>query len=333
MHCDLCGGVTEYVPGGEGMRCPYCQDFRPLVVTGPVARRPVEALRGRRPVTVTDEHRVVCPRCATTSTPALLSSRCPACETPIVRELGGEVRPGALVPFAVDRRGAATALDAWAATLWFAPGSLGRMSDTAAMRAAFLPAWVFDLETVTRYQGRRGDHLYQVETGADGRRRQVRRTRWTYARGTVRRRFADVVVPGVRHLRTAALPAATVPFRAEYLSGVETARYTLAPDEALDRAKAMVRPRVRAACLADVGGDDRRLHSVVTTYPSIDGDLVLLPYWTGTYSLDGRTWRFTVDGVTGEVRGRRPYSAAKLTAPAVVLVVAVLVAVLVLLSR
>ncbi|WP_157555675.1 hypothetical protein [Herbidospora yilanensis] len=302
-------------------------------MTGPVARRPVEALRGRLPVTVTDEHRVVCPRCATTSTPALLSSRCPACETPIVRELGGEVRPGALVPFAVDRRGASAALDGWAASLWFAPGSLARVSDTASTRATFLPAWVFDLETVTRYRGRRGDHHYRIETDGDGRRRQVRRTRWTYARGTVGRRFADVVVPGVRHLETARLPAATVPFRAEYLSGVETARYTVAPDQALDQAKTAVRPRVRAACLADIGGDDRRLHSVVTTYPSIDGDLVLLPYWTGTYLLDGRTWRFTVDGVTGEVRGERPYSAAKLTVPVAVLVLVVVAALLVLLSR
>ncbi len=324
MHCDLCGGVTEYVPGDEGMRCPYCQDFQPLVVTGPAVRRPVETLRGRLPVTVTDEHRVVCPRCATTSTPALLSSRCPACETPIVRELGGEVRPGAVVPFAVDRRHASTALDRWAAA---------RVSDAASMRATFLPAWVFDLETVTRYAGRRGDHHYQAETDDEGRSRQVRRTRWRHARGRVGRRFADVVVPGVGHLRTQRLPAATVPFRAEYLSGVETPRYTVPPDQALDQAKTSVRPQVRAACLADIGGDDRRLHSVVTTYPSIDGDLVLLPYWTGTYLLDGKTWRFTVDGATGEVRGRRPYSAARLTAPIVVLLLVVLVAGLVLVSR
>ncbi|TKK86568.1 hypothetical protein FDA94_20915 [Herbidospora galbida] len=302
-------------------------------MTGPVVRRPVETLRGRLPVTVTDEHRVVCPRCGTTSTPALLSSRCPACETPIVRELGGEVRPGAVVPFAVDRRHASTALDRWAAALWFAPESLGRVSDAASMRATFLPAWVFDLETVTRYAGRRGDHYYRIETDDDGRSRQVRRTRWTYARGKVGRRFTDVVVPGVRQLKTGRLPAATVPFRAEYLSGVETPRYTVPPDLALDQAKTSVKPRVRAACLADIGGDDRRLHSVVTTYPSIDGDLVLLPYWTGTYLLGGKTWRFTVDGATGEVCGRRPYSAAKLTAPLVVLALVVLVAVLVLLSR
>ncbi|WP_157520684.1 PepSY domain-containing protein [Herbidospora daliensis] len=266
----------------------------------------------------------MCPRCATASTPALLSSRCPACETPIVRELGGEVRPGAVVPFAVDRRRASTALDRWAAA---------RVSDAASMRATFLPAWVFDLETVTRYAGRRGDHYYQAETDGDGRSRQVRRTRWTAARGTVGRRFADVLVPGVRDLATRRLPAATVPFRAEYLSGVETPRYTVPPDQALDQAKTSVKPKVRAACLADVGGDDGRLHSVVTTYAAIDGDLVLLPYWTGTYLLDGRTWRFTVDGATGEVRGKRPSRAAGLTGPLVVLLLVVLAAVLVLVSR
>ncbi len=64
-----------------------------------------------------------------------------------------------------------------------------------------------------------------------------------------------------------------------------------------------MKPRIRADCRADIGGDERRLHSVDTRYPSMDGDLVPLPYWTGGIMLDGRTWRFTVDGVTGEVRG------------------------------
>ncbi len=331
MLCDLCGGVTEYVPGADGMRCPYCQDFQPLLTTGPAVRRPVETLRGHLPVTPAEEQRVVCPRCATASTPSLLSSRCPACATPIVRELGGEVRPGALVPFAIDRSRALKALDDWAATLWFAPGSPARMSETASVTATFVPAWVFDLETVSRYTGRRGDHYYQVETyesGGETRTRSVRRTRWSRASGTVARRFADVVVPATEQRRPVTLPGKPVPFQAEYLSGVATPRYTVPPDEALHQAKTSVARRVRAACRADIGGDERRLHSVDTRYPSMDGDLVLLPYWTGDYLVEGKTWRFTVDGATGEVRGRRPYSAVKLTVPLVVL--ALLVAALLL---
>ncbi|WP_083958636.1 hypothetical protein [Herbidospora mongoliensis] len=325
--------MTEYVPGADGMRCPYCQAVQPLAVTGPAVRRPVETLRGRLPVTLTDEHRVVCPRCATASTPALLSSRCPACETPIVLELGGEVRPGALAPFTLDRELALNALDRWAGARWFAPESLARVSDAASITATFVPVWVFDLETVTRYVGRRGDHYYQVETyesGGETRTRSVRRTRWRQARGKINRRFTDVVVPGVKQHRPARLPATTVPFQAEYLSGVATLRYTVPPDQALNQAKTSVKSHIRTACLADIGGDERRLNSMVTTYPSMDGDLILLPYWTGDYSLGGKTWRFTVDGATGEVRGKRPYSATKLTAPLVAL--ALLVVVLVLLS-
>ncbi|GAB1823374.1 hypothetical protein HerbRD11066_65380 [Herbidospora sp. RD11066] len=189
------------------MRCPSCRDFRPLAVAGPAVRRPVEALRGRLPVTLADERRVVCPRCSTVSRPALLSTRCPACATPIVRELGGEVRPGALVPFVVDRERAVRALG------------------VSPVTAVFVPVWVFDLVAVAR-------------------------------------RFTDVVVPGVKGYRPARLPAPTVPFRAEYLSGVATLRYTVPLGRALDRAKASV-------------------GSSGTTYSSVEGDLVLLPYWIG----------------------------------------------------
>ncbi len=116
MLCDLCGGVTEYVPGAEGCRCPYSPRISSLVaVTGPAVRRPVgNAARAA----ARDRHRGAPRWSVPGARPRPRPLFCPRgarpAPTPIVRELGGEVRPGALVPFTVDRSRALKALDDWA---------------------------------------------------------------------------------------------------------------------------------------------------------------------------------------------------------------------------
>ena len=55
------------------------------------------------------------------------------------------------------------------------------------------------------------------------------------------------------------------------------------------------------------------MHHISTRYDDVTYKLMLLPVWFLSYLHGGRTWQVMVNAHTGEVIGRRPYSALKIT--------------------
>ena len=62
----------------------------------------------------------------------------------------------------------------------------------------------------------------------------------------------------------------------------------------------------------DIGGDVQQISSVDTALSDETFKHVLLPVWMAAYKYRGRTFRFIVNGQTGEVQGERPWSAWKI---------------------
>jgi hypothetical protein len=63
----------------------------------------------------------------------------------------------------------------------------------------------------------------------------------------------------------------------------------------------------------DIGGDVQRIDSVSTSYSAETFKHILLPIWIAAYKYNSKTYRFLVNGQTGEVQGERPYSVWKIT--------------------
>jgi hypothetical protein len=245
--------------------------------------------------------------------------------------------PEAVLPFTVDRQAVRAALRAWAASRWFAPSGLQKVSEAESAKSTYLPHWTYDSRTQSHYEGQRGEHYYVTETyrsNGETRTRQVRRTRWSGASGTVARAFDDVLISGTTKVTAEHLDALepwplgdAEPFRPEYLAGHETLRYDVEPEQALDTAKARMAPVIEEDCRADIGGDEQRVEHVDTAYHDLTFKLMLLPVWLACYVYAGKTYNIQVNGRTGEVAGERPYSAAKIAAAVTggVLLVAVVV--------
>ena len=85
---------------------------------------------------------------------------------------------------------------------------LKRFARPEAIDGIYLPYWTYDAHTTSYYTGQRGEHYYETEhyteRDAQGnsvqRTRQVRKTRWYGASGTVARWFDDLLVPATRSL-------------------------------------------------------------------------------------------------------------------------------------
>jgi hypothetical protein len=252
-----------------------------------------------------------------------------------------QIVPEGIVPFSVDGNGAHEAIRRWSGSRWFAPGRLKKVTTAESLKGTYLPHWTFDAATWTRYSGLRGEHYFeseQVTVMVDGRpqqqTRQVMKTRWWPASGTVDRHFDDVLVVASTRLAPEQISrlspwslAHARPFQPEYLSGYQTLRYDVEPDQGLEAAKQQMRSVILDDCRRDIGGDVQQVHSMDTRYADLMFKLMLLPVWVAGYLYAGKTYQVFVNAYTGEVIGERPYSIPKIVAAVVagLIVVAILV--------
>jgi hypothetical protein len=79
----------------------------------------------------------------------------------------------------------------------------------------------------------------------------------------------------------------------------------------------------------DIGGDHQRVSSTNISWKNITFKHILMPIWISAYSFKDKTYRFMINGRTGEVQGERPYSWVKiafaaLAAAAIILVIVII---------
>jgi DNA-directed RNA polymerase subunit RPC12/RpoP len=346
--CTACGARVEFAPGTAALRCPYCGHEQAVPQTDATVRehsyQAWYAGAARLPDKLhakPGEQVLICSRCGARTESSDVSTRCPFCAAPLVTDVqaADQVAPEAVVPFDLERGRAEQAVRGWISSRHFAPSSLKKVASTESLQGTDLPLWTYDADTTTEYRGERGDHYWDTETyteTVDGRTetrtRQVQRTRWRSARGTVQRSFDDLLVAATTRVRQVWLDRLTpwpldraVPYQPHYLSGYRTLRYDVEPDQGLTQAQERMTKVIREDCRHDIGGDEQRVRSVDTRYDELTFKLLLLPVWIAAYVYAGRTFQVLVNAHTGEVIGERPYSVAKIVGT-VLAVLAVIVA-------
>lgn len=231
------------------------------------------------------------------------------------------VAPDELVPFGIERTTARRLMREWARRRWTGPGSLRRVADSESFRGAFVPYWVWEARTRSRFRAARGDR-YWARTAGSGKAggSRVRGIRWRPAAGFVDRDFAGVAIAATVRLDGRMLAelmrdwrlGGAVPFEPEQLEGCWVQRYDLEPEVGLELAKDRMAAAVERAVRARVGGDEQHVPVIDTAYADLGYKLVLLPVWLASYAHRGRRRMVAVHGESGRVVGERPWSAAKL---------------------
>lgn len=260
------------------------------------------------------------------------SGTCPFCGSSVVREIrrAEQLKPRGVLPFKVTAADAAERFRDWLKHLWFAPNKLKQFAraDGSRLAGLYTPYWTFDSRTTSQYTGERGDNYTTYETRTvtrDGKTTTetvpVTRIRWSSVSGTVRRNFDDVLV-----LASNSLPASITdalepwdlanikPYADEFLSGFRTERYQIDLEGGFAAARTKMDVVIRRDVAADIGGDHQRIRSVNTRHEGVTYKHVLLPIWLAAYQYRGKTYRFVVNGRTGEVQGERPWSWIKIAA-------------------
>lgn len=328
--CHQCGAALVFSPGTTALACPYCEAQNEI----DPAAAPVEeldfaayaerALAAQADAAATADQIVThCDTCgADVQFPENVTSHtCPFCSSPVVATGRSvkHIKPNAVLPFRLQQAEAKQAYERWLGGLWFAPSDIKKSTRLEARLAGvYLPYWTFDADVTTRYAGQRGDYYY-VTVGSGENRRRERRTRWRPARGTVQNRFDDVLVPAALSLPHDQLVKLepwdlkdAVPYDDAFLAGFRAESYGVDLVQGFAVARTLMLPVIRQTVRRDIGGDEQRIDAMQHREDDVTFKHLLLPVWISSYRYRTKLFQILINARTGEVIGKRPYSAPKI---------------------
>jgi rubrerythrin len=339
--CPQCGARLDFDPAQRGLSCPFCGFSEAIEAdaTKTVEERDyfkfldkLQDARGTVQAIADHVNEVKCDGCGAMVIleDKIAADKCPFCHTFLEgkpQPVEGLIEPESLLPFHVDLRGARDRFSRWLAGLWFAPSELTKMANLGQLTGVYVPYWTYDSMTYTRYEGSRGDNYtdyeYVTVRDSDGgsrqERRAVTRIAWSGVRGEVQHFFDDVLVCGskslpphlIQGLEPWDLPDLQA-FQSGYLSGFKTEHYGVGLQEGLKVAKQLIEPVIVQLIRKDIGGDHQRIDSHKTKYSAVTFKHTLLPVWVAVYRYHDEVYQILVNGRTGKVVGKRPWSTWKI---------------------
>ena len=354
--CTSCGAEVSFAPGVSMLACPYCGETTDIPLDDDAR---VEELCLERTLRDLDEcadtvDRIVshCDTCgANVEFPANVTSHaCPFCGSNVVA-VGRSIKqilPGAVLPFGLDQQRAMAAYAAWIRKRRFAPRDLKTMATLSArLTGIYLPYWTFDADVNTDYRGQRGDAYYVTQTYStmvNGksvmRTRQVRKIRWSSVRGRVFDRFDDVLIIAADSVPRATLEKlgpwplkSLVPYNDSFLAGFSAESYQVTLPVGFAAARTLMEQQIQITIRRDIGGDEQRITQMVPHYTNMTFKHILLPVWIMAYRYHDKTFQVLVNGRTGEVIGKHPYSWFKISSLVVVLLIVFAVIILIMSMR
>ena len=339
----------NYDAGAQQMVCGFCQHAMPIAASeGQRAIVEYDLEQGlamaRERGFGTQTRTVTCKECgASVSFPEKLTAHaCDFCGSAQVLEQDANrnvIRPESLVPFQVDKEVAGDKFSGWLKGLWFRPSNLKHQAKVSEMNGVYVPYWTFDAHVHSDWTAQAGYYYYETEyyteTDAQGNQvqksRQVRHTRWQPAWGARNDVYDDILVCASKGLpddlatRLRTFDTSSLqPYQASFLSGWKAEEYAVTLNDGWKQAVNQIESTQYGRCGSDVPGDTHRSLNVVNTYSSETFKHILMPIWISAYRYNDKVFRFLVNGQTGEVTGKAPYSIIK-----IVLFITVLVGIIV----
>lgn len=338
LKCNGCGALLYFAPGTRNLKCDHCGESNAIETNQTDAliksvdyEHFIDHINQNKK---SDELKVV--NCSNCGSQTVLSSfttsdKCSFCAAPLVlspQDGQQYLPPHYILPFEINKQQGIDYFQKWLKGLWWVPNDLAKKvnSSSFALQGIYLPHWTYDTDTITDYNGRRGDYYYTTESRTvtvDGKTEtqteEVRHTRWSSVSGRVNCDFQDLIVPASK-----SLPAKTlndlapwnfnllVKFDERYMSGFRSETYQIAPQDGLLMAFEQTKREIRSEIENDIGGDEQQIGDTETDYLNKAIKYIMLPVWTSAYSYNNKIYQFTVNASTGEVIGQRPVSVIKI---------------------
>lgn len=333
FRCHQCGAEMTYDAGAQVMRCAHCDNTRP--VGGAEGKQTIVEYNLEEGLAKAAERgygtpvkSTMCKECGATVSfgENVTSTACDFCGSSQVLEQEANrnvIRPESLVPFQVDRSAANDKFSGWIRGLWFRPNNLKHQAKVKEMTGVYVPYWTFDAQVDSDWTAEAGYYYYETEhyINEDGstEERRVQKIRWEPAWGFRSDFHDDVLVCASKGLpRDLAEKLRTfdtaklISYDPQYLSGWKAEEYAVELNDGWKESVQKIDAIQNARCAGDVPGDTHQFLNVSNKFYNETFKHVLLPIWISAYRYNDEVYRFLVNGQTGEVTGKAPYSIIKI---------------------
>ncbi|MGI5951722.1 MAG: hypothetical protein ACOX61_07740 [Brooklawnia sp.] len=336
--CPNCGSTLLFDADAQALLCPSCGTTAAISaeVARPasIAKRDLQstmqqlaALQADASTQLSGDKETVCQNCGghTLFSGTLTAVRCPYCNTPIqrddVHEAPTRLPVDGVLPLRISQRNASERIEAWINSRRFAPNAFKKYREIGSFTSIYLPYFSYDAATTTRYTGRRGIHRTQHYTNSKGEQQTRIVTDWYPASGVVDNGFEDVTGHASHGLDDDKITALepwpmdySHPYSPQFTAGHLSRMYDLDASQVFGR---RVQPRMESiidhTIRSDIGGDEQQIFSRDIRWLMIRFSQLMLPVWMLTVTYKQKPFQVVINGVTGEVQGRRPWSAVKIT--------------------
>lgn len=332
--CPSCGAEAVWNPAKKALVCNYCGTTAPAEIQSSPAGDTVirehdlvaalrsipDSKRGWR----TEKTQVRCQNCNAISVfdPDKIGKRCDFCGASALvpyEEVKEAFQPESVLPKQLSETQVRDLMRQWYTSRWFAPSSLRTKALTDTVHGVYLPYWTFDANAHADWTAESGYYYYETEsyTDAQGNRqtRQVRKIRWQFSAGSLEHFFDDELIAATRGVDPKLLPkvepfptASLVPYDPAFLAGWTVERYQIDLVTAAASARESMEQQLRSLCASQVPGDTHRNLNVSARWFDQTFKHILVPVWLLTYDHHGKSYQVVINGFTGKIAGRRPYS-------------------------
>lgn len=302
FKCDNCGGVVIYDPVSRKMKCEHCdsQDTYSQVA----AEEPAICVSCGSPLNLKEY----------TS-----ATKCEYCDNYVIVEdrVEGEKRPHVVLPFKVGREAVKALLkDNWGKKLFIPPDFLSE-TRLKGIRGVYVPFWLYDYLSKGHFDG----VGVKVRSWTTGDTRYTETSRYRVVRDmeiNMHRLPIDASIEmqdGIMDLMEPYAYDMCENFEEKYLSGYEAEVYNMTPDLVEPRAKQKAEGIAENWLNDSISGYSRLETGVKNKQHELQKtEFALLPVWLYDYVYKNEHYVFYINGQSGKIVGKAPFSKERMFA-------------------
>jgi predicted RNA-binding Zn-ribbon protein involved in translation (DUF1610 family) len=333
FSCPSCGGNMIFNPEQQCLSCSYCENKIEIKAeSNNMVEYDFDSADDLEAQDWGEQKRLFkCENCGAESIfdKDKMAQFCPFCGSSHIAENNDKIgiKPTLIVPFKIKKNDSEEKFKVWIKKRFFAPTDLKKTFKMDKVSGVYLPYWTYDSNTFSNYVVKIGTYYYVTETrwvNENGERKQVseqvRKTRWRTEHGTYTEFFDDVLCNASSNVESGLVKSIEpfnlkelLDYKAAYLSGFVAERYSISLKNGWNMAKTEIDSRIKSGIRTQVFGDEVRIENVATAFSNITFKHILLPVWISAFDYKGKVYRFMVNGQTGELDGKSPVSALKVT--------------------
>lgn len=315
VKCPNCGGVMEFDPASQKMKCPYCDTQVEVQKTG--EKKESEG-KTQKEAQQEGKFRVVtCKNCGAEllTDEFTTATFCSYCGSPSLVEsrLVGEKTPDYVIPFQYNKNQAVEAYRKWTQKGFLTPAVFKKAATMEKISGIYVPFWLYDYDSDLHAAG----ECVRIRHTSDSENDYTHRD-YYYVCRDIEAHFKKIPADASEKMDDDMMDKlepfdykSLKPFQMEFLSGYLSERYNMDAGAMTDRIESRVNQYMEEFLSSEtIGYSEKHLLKQVH-HEKAGVHYALLPVWILNYRYKNKNYSFAMNGQTGKIVADLPVSKGK----------------------